>query len=144
VSLHIDWSLAQGRTVVNIYKYDLDLLSMMFVCITFHSHFLLILAPFFLRMGYVINYVLTMEQNFVSIFLYKSFLKIDMATSAQLIGGRLNLHRITEQKAKFLVCNNLEHCGLLITLYVFLLREWHIQTGLSKCQYIWSHQKQWL
>ena len=60
-------------------------------------------------MGYVNNYVLTMEQNFVSIFLYKSFLRIDMGISAQLIGGRLNLHRISEQKAKFLVCNNLEH-----------------------------------
>ena len=49
-------------------------------------------------MGYLNNYVLTTEQNFASVFLYKSFLKINVAISAELPGGKLNLQRITEQK----------------------------------------------
>lgn len=49
-------------------------------------------------MGFLNNYVLTTEQNFASVFLYKSFLKINVAISAELPGGKLNLQRITEQK----------------------------------------------
>lgn len=49
-------------------------------------------------MVYLNNYVLTTEQNFASVFLYKSFLKINVAISAELPGGKLNLLPITEQK----------------------------------------------
>ena len=49
-------------------------------------------------MGFLNNYVLTTEQNFASVFSYKSFLKINVAISAELPGGKLNLQRITEQK----------------------------------------------
>jgi len=49
-------------------------------------------------MGFLNNYVLTTEQNFASVFSYKSFLKINVAISTELPGGKLNLQRITEQK----------------------------------------------
>ena len=49
-------------------------------------------------MDYLISYVLTMEQNFASVYLYRSYLKIDVVIPAEPLGGKSHLLRITEQR----------------------------------------------
>ena len=55
-------------------------------------------GPYYFNMGYLISYVLIMEQNFAFAFLYRSYLKIDVVIPAEPLGDKPHLLRITGQR----------------------------------------------